>query len=56
MWTFLLHAWNLMVQCIVYEIALAVIGVLIMMRGTLFLQPFWLVKEALTHPKAASKK
>ncbi|MFT8888707.1 MAG: hypothetical protein ABF449_07545 [Ethanoligenens sp.] len=45
MWSFVMHAWTVLVQCLVYEILFAVLAVLIMLRGTLFLQPFWIVKE-----------
>lgn len=52
MWTLIVHAWNLLVQCIGYELLFAVIGVLIMMRGTLFLQPFWIMKELIAGLRA----
>lgn len=56
MWMLIVHTWNLLVQCIGYEILFAIIGVLIMMRGTLFLQPFWIVKELLAGLRADKGK
>lgn len=52
MWAMLLHVWNTLTQCVLYEILFAVVGVLIMMRGTLFLQPFWIVKELIAGLRA----
>lgn len=52
MWAMLAHVWNILVQCVVYELLFAVVGVLIMMRGTLFLQPFWILKETIAGLRA----
>ncbi|ADU25719.1 hypothetical protein [Ethanoligenens harbinense] len=51
MWPFILRVWNVLVQCMWIEMVFAVIGVFIMMRGRLFLQPFWIVKELCTRPR-----
>lgn len=52
MWAMLARVWNILAQCVVYELLFAVAGVLIMMRGTLFLQPFWIVKELIAGLRA----
>ncbi len=56
MWPFILRMWNVLVQCMWIEMAFAVAGVLIMMRGRLFLQPFWMIKEWCARPRSEHEK
>ncbi|HCB99873.1 MAG TPA: hypothetical protein DEP42_01430 [Ruminococcaceae bacterium] len=52
----LTQAWHVLTQCLLYELIFAIIGVLIMMKGTLFAQPFWIIKEWIAPTHVPDKK